>query len=120
MMPSGTRWRAPCGNARLKEQLSAFADADRFPHALLLEGPAGSGKRTAARLARLRYDNGYASYMDVLDAERSLFGVEVQLAGVRAAHLSSIINVCMALGGGWEEEGNTRSANAEQTAPAGK
>ena len=43
------------------------------------------------------------SYMDVLDAERSLFGAEIQLAGVRAAHLSSIIHVCMALGGGWEE-----------------
>jgi hypothetical protein len=27
----------------------------------------------AAQVARLRYDNGYTSYIEVLDAERSLF-----------------------------------------------
>ena len=61
--------------------------------------------RKATELARLRYDNGYASYLDVLDAERSLFDAEIQLAGTRAAHLTSIINVCMALGGGWQDNG---------------
>ncbi len=99
---------------------NALVVQERTVHVVNALESAVNRLRTAARLARLRYDNGYASYMDVLDAERSLFGVEIQLAGVRAAHLSSIINVCMALGGGWEEEGNTRSANAEQTAPAGK
>ena len=60
--------------------------------------------RKATELARLRYDNGYASYLDVLDAERSLFDAEIQLASMRALHLSSIVNVCMALGGGWEDD----------------
>ncbi len=55
--------------------------------------------------------------MDVLDAERSLFGAEIQLAGVRAAHLSSVIHVCMALGGGWEEE--RAAADVKKTAPSG-
>ena len=36
------------GNAALKKQLAAEIDAGRFPHALLLEGPVGSGRRTLA------------------------------------------------------------------------
>ena len=33
--------------------------------------------RNYARLARLRYDGGYTSYLEVLDAERSLFNVAI-------------------------------------------
>ena len=66
--------------------------------------------RKAVDLARLRYENGYASYLDVLDAERSLFDAEVQLANVRTSHLSSIVQVCMALGGGWVDTPGTPAA----------
>lgn len=66
--------------------------------------------RKATELARLRYENGYASYLDVLDAERSLFDAEVQLSNVRTSHLSSIVQVCMALGGGWVDTPGTPTA----------
>ena len=32
------------GNAECKEQLSTLSDSGRMPHALLIEGPAGSGR----------------------------------------------------------------------------
>lgn len=37
------------GNEPIKRQLAAEIDAGRFPHALLLEGAAGTGRRTLAR-----------------------------------------------------------------------
>lgn len=58
--------------------------------------------RVAVELARTRYDNGYSSYLEVLDAERSLFDSELSLASARSDRLTAIVNVCMALGGGWK------------------
>ena len=68
----------------------------------------------AADLARVRYDNGYSSYLEVLDAERQLFGAEMQAATALAKRLNSIVDVCMALGGGWED------ADAPEARPTGK
>ena len=58
--------------------------------------------RLSVDLATTRYDNGYSSYLEVLDAERSLFDSEMQLATARSERLASIVSVCLALGGGWK------------------
>ncbi len=88
-----------------QEVRDALTIQDRTVYVVRALNESVNSLRKATELARLRYDNGYASYLDVLDAERSLFDAEIQLASTRAAHLSSIINVCMALGGGWEDNG---------------
>jgi len=56
----------------------------------------------AVDLAKTRYDNGYSAYLEVLDAQRSLFSSQLELATARSNHLASIVNVCVALGGGWK------------------
>lgn len=53
-----------------------------------------------ARLAGLRYQNGAAPYLEVLDAERDRFAAEQALVQVRRALLSSMVNLYAALGGG--------------------
>ncbi len=57
----------------------------------------------AVNLAQIRYDNGYASYLEVLDAQRSLFEAEIQLENAKASQLITILNIYQALGGGWQD-----------------
>ena len=53
--------------------------------------------------ARTRYDNGFASYLELLTTESNLFGAQQALAAAHAQHLASIAKVCLALGGGWQD-----------------
>ncbi|MGO9016554.1 MAG: efflux transporter outer membrane subunit [Dissulfurispiraceae bacterium] len=57
--------------------------------------------RTYARVARLRYDNGYTSYIEVLDAERSLFSAELNYTQTQGTLFQSLVNLYKAMGGGW-------------------
>jgi len=52
------------------------------------------------RLAGLRYQNGAAPYLEVLDAERDRFIAEQELVQLRRAQLASSVNLYAALGGG--------------------
>ncbi|MBR3881170.1 MAG: efflux transporter outer membrane subunit [Mailhella sp.] len=52
--------------------------------------------------ARTRYDNGFASYLELLTTESNLFSAQQALAAAHANHLVSIAEVCLALGGGWQ------------------
>jgi multidrug efflux system outer membrane protein len=63
-----------------------------------------------AQLARLRYDNGYTSYIEVLDAERSLFQAQLQLAQTQGQLYFALINLYGALGGGWVDEAGKGAA----------
>lgn len=55
-----------------------------------------------ARAARLRYEAGYSAYLEVLDAERSLFQAQINASQARAQSLVAITNLYKALGGGWQ------------------
>ena len=63
-----------------------------------------------AYLARLRYDNGYSSYIEVLDSERSLFQAQLQLAQTQGQLYFALINLYKALGGGWVNEADKLAA----------
>ncbi|KAF0813276.1 Outer membrane protein OprM [Andreprevotia sp. IGB-42] len=52
-------------------------------------------------LSQLRYDNGYSSYLEVLDAERSQFSAQLQLVSAQRDQLISQLTLIKALGGGW-------------------
>ncbi len=50
-------------------------------------------------LATLRYQNGLAGYLDVLDAQRQLLAAELDLASTTRDQLTSVVQVYKALGG---------------------
>jgi outer membrane protein, multidrug efflux system len=60
--------------------------------------------REYAQIARLRYDNGYTSYIEVLDAERSLFNSELTYTQTQGVLFQAMINLYKAMGGGWITE----------------
>ena len=81
---------ALAGRATLTDQLQAqaamvAADSERL------------------KLADLRYENGVASYFEVLDAQRSLFVSQLATVQVQAARLQNQVALYKVLGGGWSE-----------------
>ncbi len=82
---------------------------------------------TYNRLARLRYDNGYVGYLEVLDADRDRFDAQLEQVQLMASRISSEIAVYKAMGGGWvdaatevaDEERRARSSqdNASHSEP---
>jgi multidrug efflux system outer membrane protein len=73
--------------------------------------------REYARLSRLRFDNGYAGYLEVLYAENELFAAELAAVRSQAERYTQLVNVYKAVGGGWVDEAD-RLAPQPQSARA--
>jgi multidrug efflux system outer membrane protein len=63
---------------------------------------AAEAAQRAAELAKLNYESGLADFNNVLDAQRSLFSFQDQLAQSNATVTSNLIRLYKALGGGWK------------------
>jgi NodT family efflux transporter outer membrane factor (OMF) lipoprotein len=68
----------------------------------LTEAEARNGAAAEAlRIARNRHANGYASYLEELDAQRTAFSAEVSVLQLKASLLGANVDLYRALGGGW-------------------
>jgi multidrug efflux system outer membrane protein len=92
-----------------REFEDALIDQDRTRVQLDAQAQQVAALATYARLARLRYENGYTSYIEVLDAERSLFNSQLSYAQTQDTLLRALVNVYKASGGGWVMEADKRS-----------
>jgi multidrug efflux system outer membrane protein len=61
-------------------------------------------QRRANTIALARYRVGYASYFNVIDADRDLFAAELSLSEARLSTQLSVVQLYRALGGGWQVE----------------
>ena len=96
----------------------AFRDVDdalisvqKSREQLVVEGRRVAALSDYARLANLRYFEGYTSYIDVLDAQNKLFDAQLQYVNVQSDVYGSLVNTYKAMGGGW-------IVQAEETADA--
>jgi multidrug efflux system outer membrane protein len=63
-------------------------------------------------LAQLRFDNGYTSYLEVLDAQRTLFNVQLSYTQNQGGLFQALINLYKAMGGGWVTEADKMAGKA--------
>lgn len=68
---------------------------------LQAQGNVAEAEAVRFRLSELRYNNGVSSYLDLLDAQRSLFAARQALIQTRLAQLQNQVLLYRALGGGW-------------------
>lgn len=59
--------------------------------------------RRALYLAELRYRTGVANYLEVLEAQRGLFGAELALSQAQLGQLTAAVQLYRALGGSWRQ-----------------
>jgi multidrug efflux system outer membrane protein len=70
------------------------------------------------KLADLRYRAGAASYLDTLDAQRSLFAAQQALVQTQALQLQNLVALYRALGGGWNESAEVSAASNPAIPPS--
>jgi multidrug efflux system outer membrane protein len=72
----------------------------------------------ASQVAKMRYEGGVSSYLEVLDTERQLFDAELQLVQARRDESQSVIQLYKALGGGWQADASATAAAEQRVAGA--
>jgi multidrug efflux system outer membrane protein len=99
-----------------REVADALAGRATYADQLAALEAQAQAERERYRLSDLSYRNGAASFLDLLDAQRSLFAVEQSLAQMRLAQRTNEVTLYKALGGGWTEEETPPQATAQPAA----
>jgi multidrug efflux system outer membrane protein len=89
--------------AALQEASDALAAARAGRYQLVAQETQVRALRRALSLAQERYGSGVSSYLEVLDAQRTLFVAELSLVQTQREYLASTVQLYKALGGSWVE-----------------
>jgi NodT family efflux transporter outer membrane factor (OMF) lipoprotein len=85
-----------------EDAMVAFVGSQRQDE--ILVDTVESAKRSS-ELSMLRYQEGFADYQRVLDAQQALFGQQQRYVSNKGFAIQSLISVYRALGGGWQSGG---------------
>lgn len=88
----------------VEELEAALTRYGQTQHRLRSLAVAAAQSARAAELARLRYQEGSAPYLGVLDAQRTLLRAQDAVAEAEMASYTSLAALYKALGGGWSPE----------------
>ena len=90
-----------------REVADALASRATLAEQLRATQAQANAETVRLKLSDLRYQNGVSSYLDLLDAQRSLFTARQAVVQTRLAQLQSQVALYRALGGGWTAPGTT-------------
>ena len=107
--------RVPDG--REDRQPDEHADHDHDPARQV--GERVVAERKVVELAEMRYQGGVADYLEVLDAQRSLFAAELDETSSMRDEAVALIELYRALGGGWPQAPEGDAPAQEPAGPGG-
>jgi outer membrane protein TolC len=77
--------------------IAHFAEQERYQAEQVAQS------EQAFNIAQVRYREGVADYLTVLDAQRTLYSARDQLGQIKLQRLQALVALYKALGGGWTD-----------------
>jgi len=96
-----------------KEVEDSLVEIDTYKEQMAAVKRKEKAAKNAYRLAKLRYDKGVSTYLEVLETERALFSAQLELSELKQQYLNGYVKLYKALGGGWttkKDEGGRMKA----------
>ena len=93
-----------------REVADALAGQSTFSEQLRAQRAVAEAEADRFNLADLRYRNGAASYLELLDAQRALFQAQQAAVQANLQRLQNQVTLYSVLGGGWTEPGTPVAA----------
>lgn len=87
-----------------REVADALAGQATYGEQLRAQRAQADAEAVRYKLSDLRYNNGASSYLDLLDAQRSLFAAQQAEVQTNLASLQNQVTLYKVLGGGWQEQ----------------
>lgn len=84
-----------------REVSDALVDIQTYREQLVALRSQVKAAENANRLSKLRYDQGFSSYLEVLDSERAQFSAQLDLSQATQEYYNAYVRLYKALGGGW-------------------
>ncbi len=86
-----------------REVADSLASRDTLSEQLLALQAQARAEQARVRLADIRYRGGVSTFLEVLDAQRSLFAVQQTVIQIQLAQLQNQVTLYKTLGGGWQD-----------------
>ena len=102
--------------AAFKDVEQALAGTSRLGQQEQLQEDVQTRARESLRLAEIRYRGGADDLLTALDAQRTLFSAQDQLAQTQHRRLQAAVSLYKALGGGWTSAATASAPAAPKTA----
>ena len=90
--------------AAFREVADALAGRATYGEQLRAQQAQTDAELRRSQLAELRFRNGIASFLDVLDAQRTLLATQQATIVVQAAQQQNLVTLYKVLGGGWQDD----------------